>query len=98
LIRRGTVRKGGYLVMRPEEEARQKIDQVLVAAGRHIALDTAPCAGIMRATQRKTELSEEAVKAGIINEVTLTALIRTCDGIEAILTTIAKRSRYNGMR
>jgi hypothetical protein len=93
LIRRGTVRKGGYLVMRPEEEARQKIDQVLVAPGRHMALDTAPCAGIMRATQRKTELSEEAVKAGIINEVTPTDLIQRCDGIQAKSTATLKRSR-----
>jgi hypothetical protein len=47
----------------------------------------------MRATQRETEVSEEAVIAGIINEATLTDLIRAFDGIEAKATAAAKRSR-----
>jgi hypothetical protein len=59
----------------------------------HIALDTAPWAGIMKATQKETELPEEPVKAGIINEVTLTGPIRRCDGIKAILTATLKRVR-----
>jgi len=33
LVRRGIVRKGGFLLMKPEEEARQRIDELLVAAG-----------------------------------------------------------------